>query len=145
MDHLIDSNVLTYLANPLSPFYSVSLSATTKLADRSDRLYIVPQNLIEFWVSATRPTDANGLGLSVSQARQEIRKIRRLFILLDETPAIFREWERLVFELNIIGKSVHDARLIAQMNVHGITNILTFNVKDFRQFANINVIEPENV
>ncbi len=65
--------------------------------------------------------------------------------MLDETPEIFREWEKLVFANNIIGKSVHDARLIAQMNVYGITNILTFNVKDFKRFANINVIEPENV
>lgn len=65
--------------------------------------------------------------------------------MLDETPEIFREWEKLVFAHNIIGKSVHDARLIAQLNVYGITNILTFNVKDFKRFANINVIEPENV
>ena len=145
MDYLIDSNVLTYLANPVSPFYVVSMSATTKLADQSNRLFIVPQNLIEFWVSATRPTDANGLGLSVSQARQEVQRIRCLFILRDETPEIFREWERLVLSHNIIGKSVHDTRLVAQMNVHNIEKILTFNVKDFHRYANINAVEPTSV
>ncbi|MBP9663234.1 MAG: PIN domain-containing protein [Pyrinomonadaceae bacterium] len=145
MDYLIDSNVLTYLANPVSPFYAASASATAKLGDQSDRLFIVPQNLIEFWVSATRPTDANGLGLSVLEARAEVQKIKDLFFLLDETPEIFREWEHLVLTHRIIGKSVHDARLVAQMNVHGIANILTFNVRDFTRFGNINTIEPESV
>ena len=145
MDYLVDSNVLTYLANPVSPFYVVSMSATTKLADQSNRLFIVPQNLIEFWVSATRPPAANGLGLSVLQARQEIQKIKRLFFLLDETPEIFREWEKLVWANNIIGKSVHDARLVAQMNVHGIANFLTFNMRDFKRYSNINPIEPGSV
>ncbi len=145
MDYLIDSNVLTYLANPVSPFHAVSASAAAKLADLSNRLFIVPQNLIEFWVSATRPTDANGLGLSVLQARVEVQKIKGLFFLLDETPEIFREWENLVLSNNIIGKSVHDARLVAQMNVHGIANILTFNVRDFTRYGNINPVTPEGV
>jgi len=145
MDYLIDSNVLMYLANPASPFYAVCLSAATKLADPPNRLFIFPQNLIEFWVSATRPIAANGLGLSVPQVKHEIQRIKGLFTLVDENREIFREWERLVQMHSIIGKNVHDARIVAQMLVHGIDNILTFNTKDFKRFSNITAIDPSSI
>ena len=35
---------------------------------------------------------------------------------------------------------VHDTRLVAAMKVHGLSHILTFNVKDFKRFVDITVI-----
>ena len=40
---------------------------------------------------------------------------------------------------------VHDARLVAAMIVHGIPNLLTFNLPDFKRFTEITVISPEEV
>ena len=44
---------------------------------------------------------------------------------------VYAEWERLAIEHEVIGKKAHDARIVAAMNVYGITSILTFNVDDF--------------
>ena len=72
-------------------------------------------------------------------------RIKEVFSLVDETPAIYPEWERLVTVHGVLGKNVHDARIAAQMNVHQIGNLLTFNTRDFQRFNEIKAIEPSGV
>ena len=43
------------------------------------------------------------------------------------------------------GKTTHDARLVAAMNVHGISSILTFNVQDFARYAAKSAVHPETL
>ncbi|OLC95765.1 MAG: hypothetical protein AUH86_11260 [Acidobacteria bacterium 13_1_40CM_4_58_4] len=40
---------------------------------------------------------------------------------------------------------VHDARLVASMNVHAVTLILTFNTDDFSRHAGITNINPQDL
>ena len=54
---------------------------------------------------------------------------------------MYREWKRLVTQHEVRGAKVHDTRLVAAMNVHGIRRITTFNVGDFTRF-NIEVLFP---
>ena len=145
MNVAVDSNVLAFLADPRSPFHVTANLATEGLSHRGDSLAIFAQNLIEFWAVATRPISSNGLGFSTLQATAEIAKIRNLFQLIPESPEIYPEWQRLVTVHQVSGKNVHDARIAAQMRVNNIDNILTFNVKDFVRYADINVIEPASV
>lgn len=44
-----------------------------------------------------------------------------------------------------MGVQVHDAKLIASMNVYGITSLLTFNVVDFKRYRGINAVSPADV
>jgi predicted nucleic acid-binding protein len=44
-----------------------------------------------------------------------------------------------------VGKPAHDARLIAAMQRHGITVILTFNANDFSRYQSIRPISPRDV
>jgi hypothetical protein len=44
----------------------------------------------------------------------------------------------------IIGKQVHDARLVALLNVHGVPHLLTFNVHDFQSFGSL-AVSPEQL
>lgn len=41
-----------------------------------------------------------------------------------------------------MGVNVHDARLVAAMLVHGLTDILTFNTKDFARYSEITAVHP---
>jgi hypothetical protein len=102
----------------------------------------VPQNLYEFWVVATRPIAANGLGLSAAEADSELTCFEALFPQLADTPALLPEWRRLVRCHGILGKSGHDARLVAALLTHGLTHVLTFNVADFAHFPGITVLDP---
>ena len=96
------------------------------LSKRGQDLHIVAQNLIELWVVATRPVAQNGLGLAPQSAEAELKRIKTMFAFLPETPAIYPVWESLVTRHKVLGKSAHDARLVAAMQVHGLTAILTF-------------------
>lgn len=145
MDICVDSNILIYSVNKPSPFHASTSIAVSKLLSRADNLIVFPQNLIEFWAVATRPISANGLGFTILQAENELGQIKSIFHVLDETSAIYSEWERLVATYRVSGKNVHDARIAAQMRVNNINNILTFNAQDFVRYANINAVEPMSV
>lgn len=44
------------------------------------------------------------------------------------------------------GKAVHDARIVAAMRSHSITNVLTFNIADFRRYSDIiHAVVPEEI
>ena len=128
-----------------NPLHSDALNAVVLLKKKGEVLCIIPQNLIEFWAVATRPINSNGLGLSIEQALQETEKLKNIFVLYPDTPAIFSEWERLVIKHEVMGKQVHDARLVAAMLSHKITQLLTFNIDDFKRFSEIVTIDPRNV
>jgi predicted nucleic acid-binding protein len=106
---------------------------------------VVPQVLYEFWVTATRPLAANGLGLSAAAAAAELARLKGLFTFLPDTAAIYPEWERVVTLHQVTGKNAHDARLVAAMGVHGLTHLLTFNTTDFARFPGVTALDPASV
>ncbi len=142
---LADSNILTALTKRNSREYPGVRHSLKVLRGQGDKVYLVPQNFIEFWSVATRPVDVNGLGLEPDKAALEIRKFKRYFNFLDDVPSIFAEWEALVKKHKVLGRNVHDARLVATMTAHQITHLLTFNGKDFKRFDEITVIDPNDL
>ena len=141
-DYLLDTNVLLRMSDSTSPVYLLARRATAGLLRRRDRIFVTSQNIIEFWVVATRPLTVNGLGWSVTQTYAEVEQILNQFPRLEETPQIFPHWANLVTTYQLQGKRVHDARLVAVMLVHGVTHLLTFNPGDFNNIGEIEVIHP---
>lgn len=80
-----------------------------------------------------------------ARTHADIAGFRRVFDFLQDERAIYSNWENLVTHHEISGKAGHDARLVAAIRRHQLTGILTFNGKDFTRFAQINVLEPEEV
>ena len=142
MNTLLDSNILTRLAQPSHPMNRTAVDALAALQRRGDNLFIVPQNLYAFWVVGTRPRAQNGLWFTPAQTRTEIDQLKKLFTLLPDTPTVFPAWEHLVSSYAVSGKNAHDARLVAAMQVHGIDPLLAFNVVDFQRFLTITVLDP---
>lgn len=142
---LIDTNILLRSLQPHHPHCAIVERALSALRTRNETLNVTAQNLIEFWAVATRPASENGLGMTVEMATRELNVLKRLFSLLPETAPIFEEWERLVTTHRVSGKNTRDARIVAVMNVHGITRILTFNVQDFTRYQDISAVHPETL
>jgi predicted nucleic acid-binding protein len=145
MNYLFDTNILTRLAEPGHAMHQAAFDAVKRLTQQGHRLHIVPQNLYEFWVVSTRPLSVNGLGKSAAEATAELASIKSLFLLVDETPALFAAWEQLVTSIPIIGKNAHDARLAAAMTVHGLSRLLTFNANDFKSYPGLIALTPADV
>jgi predicted nucleic acid-binding protein len=145
MSYLVDTNVLLRSIQPHHMMHKDAVAATLKLKRRGETLYVVPQNMIEFWAVATRPITANGLGISIADAAAELKRLKRFFILRRDSPSIYNRWEKLVMQHQIIGKPTHDARLVAAMMAHKIDYILTFNTDDFKRFSGITAVDPFNI
>jgi predicted nucleic acid-binding protein len=145
MMYLVDTNILSRLAEPGHPMHQPALDAVKRLVAEGHKLHIAPQNLYEFWAVCTRPTSVNGLGKTAAEAAAELASLEALFPTLDEAPAIYDTWERLVTSTPVVGKNGHDARLVAAIMVHGLTHLLTFNSQDFRPYPGITAVTPADV
>jgi predicted nucleic acid-binding protein len=149
MPVLLGTNVLARLANAADASHAVAARAVVELHRRGEVLHVSPQDLIEFRNVATRPQALNGLGLSVAEAEAKAGVFEATFPLLAETPDIYPAWKALVGALGVIGKQVHDARLVAVCHAHGVTHLLTFNVAHFTRLAaappGVVVIDPTTV
>lgn len=149
MAHLIDTSVLTRLANTADARHAVAARAVLELHRRGEVLHVTPQVLVEFRNVATRAVAVNGLGLSTVDTEAQTATFEARFPLLAETPAVYPAWKALVGALGVIGKQVHDARLVAVCHVHGVTHLLTFNVAHFTRLAGFGpgvvVVDPGSV
>jgi predicted nucleic acid-binding protein len=149
MAHLVDTTVLIRLANTADARHAVAAHAVLELHRRGEVLHVTPQVLIEFRNVATRPVAVNGLGLSTVGAEAHAAVFEARFPLRAETPDVYPAWKALVGALGVIGKQVHDARLVALCHIHGVTHLLTFNVSHFIRMAGFGpgvvVVDPASV
>jgi predicted nucleic acid-binding protein len=149
MNILIDTSVLGRLANRADVAHRVAKNAIAELHRRGETLYLAPQNLVEFRNFATRPVKVNGLGLTAATADGLGFRFEASFSLLVEMPDIYPAWKALVGALGVIGKQVHDARLVAVCHVHRVSHLLTFNVGHFARLAGFGpgvvVLDPASV
>jgi len=143
MNYLIDTNILLRSTDPDHAMYSLAVNAVDSLLTQNQQLYIMPQNLIEFWNVYTRPKEKNGLGGTIAETKIEIDRLKSLFILLPDQEEIYLQWENLVTTYQVKGVNVHDAKLVAGMLVHDLTHILTFNINDFKRYQNIKPVHPQ--
>ena len=144
MSILTDTNILLRRTQPDHPSHLVAVESVAKLLAAAEPVYFTLQNISEFWTVATRPLANNGLGFSVALALGELEKIERFLTVLPDVPAVYGEWKRLIVRHGVLGSKVHDARLVAMMNVHGIRRILTFNTDDFKRY-NVEAIHPSSL
>jgi predicted nucleic acid-binding protein len=145
MKYLLDTNILLRQRQIDHLHHQVAVNAIKKLRANNHELCIFPQNLYEYWVVATRPTDVNGLGLEFDQAQKELELLKKLYSLHLDKPETFLQWEKLIITYQIKGKRSHDVKIIACMIVHQIENILTFNTDDFKKFTEIIAINPQSI
>jgi len=140
---LADTNVLLRAIQQDQPsLRAVARTAIKTLLRQGESICVTPQNLIELWNVSTRPVEVNGLGMSLDDTDRNLVRCESIFTVLPETPAIFPEWKRLVRASGVSGLKVHDARIVASMNVHGVKSILTFDVEDFKRYPGITVVHP---
>lgn len=124
MSILADTNILLRRTQPDHPNHTLAVESVARLLAAGEPVYFTLQNISEFWNVATRPTAKNGLGLSVALALVELEKIERFMTVLPDSPAVYWEWKRLVVHHSVLRSKVHDAKLVATMNVKGIRSYL---------------------
>lgn len=145
MRYLLDSGILLRLTDETDLQHDLVCNAVDLLVNRRDDLLITTQNIAEFWNVATRPKANNGLELPPAEvARLFANAIEPLIAVLPERETVQEEFRRLLVQYNVVGKQVHDARLVAMMLAWQVTHVLTLNERNFQRFGpeSITVVSP---
>ena len=140
---LVDTNVLLRIAQPKNPMHHQAMSAVKAMQAQGDVLCVVPQVLYEYWVVATPPKERNGLGMAAKEVDADLAGIIDRFRLIRD--------ERWDFQ-TMAGsgttrrpQAAHDARLVAAMQRHRMSTIISFNVSDSQRYPGINVLDPDTL
>lgn len=136
---LIDSNILIYAINADSPKNKLAINF---LKENLEYLEIAHQNIFETIRVLTHKNYSKPLKLGET--------IEAIFAILESCRIITPNKTSLYLALELIkkhdltGNRIFDAYLAATALSNGIENIATDNVKDFRIFEGIKVINPFN-
>jgi predicted nucleic acid-binding protein len=142
---LLDTNILLRMSRRDDPHNPMIGGALRVLVAQGARLCFTSQTLGEFWNASTRPLDQNGFGLGTADTDRLSRVIERDFEFLPDSRHVHDRWRQLIVAHEVKGVQVHDARLAASMYVHGVTQLLTINVRDFQRFTGLRVVHPAEV
>jgi predicted nucleic acid-binding protein len=148
MAYLLDTGILLRLVDDRDPQHISVQQGVRELIRRKEDLLITTQNIAEFCSVATRPVANNGLGISPADAFSLLEQdIEPICAILDERATLAGELKRLVVQYSVVGKQVHDARLVAMMLTWQIDNILTLNERNFLRFVpeGIAVVSPASL
>lgn len=130
----IDTNVLIYAKQSLSPWHA---SAVAKLQDHAAAghpLWISRQTLREYLSAMSRP-GALTTPVPMSALIADVRSFESQFLVAEDGPGVTAHLLSLLSTVACGGKQVHDANLVATMMAVGIPKLLTHNVADFNRFA----------
>ena len=146
MRYLLDTGILLRLLNREADLHDVIRRTIRKLKQENHECVTTPQNLCEFWNVCTRPESSRGgLGLTFEEAHRRLRTIERIATVLCDLPATGERWKQLIVQHKVHGVQVHDTRLVALMDLHGVTRLLTLNPADFHRFPHIVSVTPEDL
>jgi predicted nucleic acid-binding protein len=146
MQYLVDTGIWLRLFDRADPEHADIRQTLRTLRSRGHVLVACPQNIAEFWNVSTRPSSARGgYGKSVATTELRVQFIERNTLILDESPAAYRQWRRLLVQHQIQGLAAHDARLVSMMQVAGIDHILTLNAADFLRYQGVVAVTPQRL
>jgi predicted nucleic acid-binding protein len=148
MAYLLDTGILLRLVDDRDALHPVVQEVVETLVARQEELFTATQNIGEFWNVATRPTLNNGLGLPSSEVHRLIESsIEPVCGIMLDVTATYSELKRLLGKYNVVGKQVHDARLVALMLTQQVNTILSLNARDFRRYEpeGISVVAPSDL
>jgi predicted nucleic acid-binding protein len=130
----VDTNVLVYTDQAGSAFHAPARAAIGRLERGSAALWISRQVLREYMVTVTRPSPAGVLPMTRAEAATAVEGFLTAYVVAEDGPAVMARLVDLVRSVPVGGKQIHDANIVATMQVHGVIRLLTFNGADIRRF-----------
>lgn len=141
----VDTNVLLTATDVLRPSHLEAQRIFSKASQQGFHLALSGQILREYLVVATRPVEANGLGLTVPDAVENVEQFLEFANLFEETEDVALRLRELAKNLDVRGPRLHDANIVATMLVHRIPVLVTQNSKDFIGFGGIKTLAIDDI
>jgi predicted nucleic acid-binding protein len=138
---LVDTNVLVYASQQTAPLHGIAFGRLQSLHDQGNELWLSQQILREYLATMSRSQIfANPLPAAILAA--DIARFQTSFRVAEDSAQVMAKLLVLIQQVSVGGKQVHDANIVATMMMHGIDQLLTHNVDDFRRFARYITILP---
>ena len=141
----VDTNVLLTATDVLRPSHLEAQRIFSKANQQGFHLALSGQILREYLAVATRPVEANGLGLTVPDAVENVEQFLEFANLFEETEEVALRLRELAKNLDVRGPRLHDANIVATMLVHRIPVLVTQNSKDFIGFGGIKTLAIDDI
>jgi toxin-antitoxin system PIN domain toxin len=138
----VDTNILVYAHREDSPWHEVAYRRITELAEGRAPWAIVWPCLYEFLAIVTHPRIYNPptpLDLALDQVDAWLESPS--LIMLAETEGHWPVLRSLLQGGKIVGPQVHDARVAALCQLHGISELWTAD-RDFSRFPDLTKRNP---
>ena len=136
----VDTNVLLIATDESRPLHEEAMQLLAGSVILGLSLATSGQVLREYLVVATRPVNVNGLGLSTEVAVGNLNEFLGSLIMCEETVEVSSRLRQLAVTHNLSGKRLHDANIVATMEAHGISAVVTQNADDFAPFEEVAIM-----
>ena len=137
----VDTNVLIYATNERSPWHQTANARLQEARQLGIDLVISTQVLREYLAAATRTSDS-GDGIPITKILGNVETFQREMTVVEDTQRVVQALTVLLNTIVVAGKQVHDANIVATMQVYGIRHLLTHNGEDFVRFAHLITVMP---
>jgi toxin-antitoxin system PIN domain toxin len=138
----IDTNILVYAHREDSPFHESAFQCVARLAQGLANWAIPWPCLHEFLAIATHPRIyAPPTPLAQALDQVEAWLASPSAVLLSETPTHWPTLRAVMAAGRIGGPQVHDARIAALCQQHGVRELWSAD-RDFSRFQGLNVVNP---
>ena len=138
----IDTNVLVYAHREDSPWHEAAAKRLAELAEGRAAWAIPWPCVHEFLARVTHPRIYHPPSpQEVALAQVEAWLESPSLVLLAEAPGYWQELRSTLKASRIAGPAVHDARIAALCELHGVQQLWTAD-RDFSRFTKIHSINP---
>jgi predicted nucleic acid-binding protein len=140
----VDTNILIFATNSTSPWHLPATNALQEARHLGVELIISPQVIREYLAAATR-FSSSATPLPLAAILTNVRIFQTNFQLVEDNALVSAKLIDLISQITVGGKQIHDANVVATMQVHNITHLLTHNLADFVRFAHFITVLPLSV
>jgi len=137
----VDTNILIYATNPLSPWHRMALDALNHHRGQRTELVISTQVLREYLAAATR-LDPEARRPPSRAVLTNVKAFESEFRVMEDRLLVFQRLIEIIDGVPGAGRQIHDANIVATMQVYGIQLLLTHNVAHFRRFTGLINLVP---
>ena len=130
----VDTNVLVNARILEAPDHEAARASLESALKKSEPLRISRQVLREYLAVVNRPQTWS-VALAREDALDDVERLAATFEVLEDGLVVTDWLVSLCRQLPVGGKQIHDANIVATMLAYGERRLLTFNVTDFRRYA----------
>jgi predicted nucleic acid-binding protein len=137
----VDTNVLVFANVAEAPLHKVALAKLQEYRESDCKIWISGQVLREYLAVRSR-MESSKRASHLSTLVDRVRFFESAFNVAYDTQATMDKLLMLMKKVDVGGKQIHDANIVATMLTHDIKHLLTDNVEDFKRFESYITVIP---